>query len=473
MRILHAIAGAPVGGAETIAQDEIVALHERGIRQAVLTRPYPAVMRRYAEAGITAIPFGFSVLDRLLLRGSRIRAEAAALGADLVHAWMSRANSFVPAVMPCPVIGWFGDYYDLKYFRHADFFFCITPDISRYVVAKGARPHRVFTVNTFGTLPDSPRVDRAALDTPPDVPVLLVLARMHRVKGIDTMLQALTRVPGAYLWLAGEGPAKAEYQALAARLGLAARVRFLGWRDDRKGLLEACDVFVLPSRYEPFGTVIVEAWATGKPLVATAAAGARQYVTDGVTGLLCPIEDAAALADCLRRVLGDAVLRRAIAAGGHAAYLANFTRDIFIDRLCASYERCRLLGAARRDLTVLVAGLDTDRIARLRAELPSDAGMAARARQTVEVAVAYAAEAGESARERAGDAALLQAAGLGSLIVGAPPRVLLLAQPDLAHAWRLFDRAAVDVKYVAFVDALLARLFEPPGRLSLAPTARR
>jgi hypothetical protein len=245
-------------------------------------------------------------------------------------------------------------------------------------------------------------------------------------------------------------------------------VRFLGWRNDRKALLEACDVCVLPSRYEPFGTVIIEAWAMTKPLVATAAAGARQYVTDGATGLLCPIDDAAALADCLRRVLDDAPLRRAIAAAGHAAYLENFTRDIVVDRLCASYERCRLLGVTKRDVTVPVAALDADRIARLQAELPVAAG----ARRAIEVAVAYAADAGEAARERTmervGAAALLQAAGLASLIVGSPPRVLLLGQPDLAHAWRLFDRAAVDVKYVTFTDALLARLFEPSS-----PSARR
>ena len=61
--------------------------------------------------------------------------------------------------MPCPVIGWFGDYYDRKYFRRADFFFTVTPDISRHLVAKGARPHRVFTVNTFGTMPDSPDLE--------------------------------------------------------------------------------------------------------------------------------------------------------------------------------------------------------------------------------------------------------------------------------------------------------------------------
>ena len=344
MRILHVIAGAEVGGAETFAQDAITALHARGVTQLVLAQPWPQAMRRYAEAGIAARPFGFSAVDRALGHARRVRAAAAELGADLVHAWMSRAAAFVPARMPCPVLGWFGDYYDLKYFRRADCCAAVTPDISRYIVERGMPAERVFTVTTFGTMPDAPRVDRASLDTPEDAKVLLVLSRMHRVKGIDTMLDALAEVPGAYLWLAGDGPERATYEAQAARLGLSGRVRFLGWRNDRKSLLEACDVVVLPSRYEPFGTVIVEAWAMGKPLVATRADGARQYVADGRTGLLCPIEDAPALAACLRRALGEPGLAKALAEAGHAAYLADFTRDIAIDRMIACYETCIRLG---------------------------------------------------------------------------------------------------------------------------------
>ena len=158
-------------------------------------------------------------------------------------------------------------------------------------------------------------------------------------------------------------------------------------------------------------------------------------------------------------MLGNATLRRTIAEAGHAAYLENFTRDIVIDRLCAAYQRCQQLGAMTSDTTVPVATLAAEKIARLQTELAPDAN----ACRAIEVAVAYAAD-----RQRAADAALLQASGLANLIVDAPPRVLLLAQPDLDHAWQLFDRATVDVKYTAFVEALLARLFEPP-----ASTARR
>lgn len=344
MKVLHVIAGAEVGGAETFAQDAIAALAEAGVRQRVLARPWPGAMARYAACGVEAAPFGFSRLDRALLAGSRIRAEAVRFGADLVHAWMSRAASFVPARMPCPVVGWFGDLYDMKYFRHVDAAIGVTPDIAAHVAAHGMEPERVFMVNTFGTMPDAAPVARASLGTAEDALVVLVLSRMHPVKGIDTMLRALAEVEGPVLWLAGEGPARGEYERLAARLGLGERVRFLGWRNDRKALIEACDIVALPSRYEPFGTVIAEAWAMHRPLLATRADGARQYVRDGVDGLTCAVDDVAGLAAGLRRLRDEPELREALAVGGDAAYARDFTREIVTARLLDCYRRVIALG---------------------------------------------------------------------------------------------------------------------------------
>ncbi len=349
MKLLHVIAGAEVGGAETYAQDAILALHARGVAQTVLTRPWPAVMARYAAAGVDARPFGFSHLARLAFAPRRIGALARALGVDLVHGWMQRAVSCIPAGLPCPVLGWFGDYYDLKYFRSADICVGVTRDIASYIAASGFPAARVFTVNTFGTMPDAAPVSRASLDTPDDATLLLVPARMHKVKGIDIMLRALAQTPAAYLWLAGDGPEKAAYQALAAELGLQGRVRFLGWRHDRRALFEAADIVVLPSRYEPFGTVIAEAWAMQRPLVASLADGARQYVADGESGLLCPIEDPAALAACLRRLIAAPALRAQLIRGGTLAYQADFTQDVGIDRLIACYQSSIRLGVRRTE----------------------------------------------------------------------------------------------------------------------------
>lgn len=347
MRVLHVIAGAEIGGAETFAVDAIMALAERGVEQHVICRPFAAQRRRYAAAGIPTSWYGFSVFDRFFRPGV-VDVIARQFQPDVVHAWMSRAGSAVPRKLACPAVGWFGDYYNLKYFKTCDSFFAVTPDIAASIVTRGIPAERVFTTNTFGTMPDAPAVDRASLATPPDVNVALVLSRLHKVKGIDTMLQAAADVPGLYVWIAGDGPERADYEALAGRLGLRDRVRFLGWRADRKSLLEACDICVLPSRYEPFGTVIVEAWAANRPLVATAADGARQYVHDGEDGLLCAIDDPRALAVCLSRVLAEPGLADRLARAGGLRFEADFTRDIVIDRLIDVYGSAIALGKLGR-----------------------------------------------------------------------------------------------------------------------------
>ena len=344
MRILHVVAGAPTGGAETFSQDAILGLAERGIDQRVICRPHPIPLERFGAAAIPVQTMGFSVFDKFLGGRGLILRAARDFDCDLIHAWMARAASFVPVSAPCPVVGWFGGYYDLKYYRSADAFVGVTKDIAQSMIDRGAPADRVFCNTTFGTLPDSPPVDRAQLSTPAHALVVLVLSRMHPKKGIDTILKATSAIPDIVLWLAGEGPNKAEYQALAAQLGIADRVRFLGWRTDRKALLEAADIVALPSRYEPFGTVIVEAWAMGKPLVATRAAGASQYVKDGSNGLLCPIDDVPALTDCIARLVRDRDLRARLAETAYQDYQTDFSKPVVIDRLIETYRTVLSLG---------------------------------------------------------------------------------------------------------------------------------
>lgn len=330
MKIMQIMAGAAEGGAETFFADLAIALHAAGLQQVVVTRPGAARVGRLRAAGLAVVEHRFPPFAPLVRLA--MRRLIALHRPDVIQAWMGRAASLVPRT-DIPTIGWFGGYYDLKRYRTCDYFVGVTRDIARHIVAAGAPAKRTRAIHTFAELDDAPAVDRAGLGTPAEVPLLLALARLHRKKGIDTLLQALVDVPEAWLWIAGEGPLRAELVALADRLGVKDRVRFLGWRDDRGALLRAADVCVFPSRYEPFGTVMVEAWQTGTPLVAAAAAGPKAYVEDGRNGLLVPIDDAAALAAAIRRVLADAGLRGAIVEGGRRTYEAEFTRE----RIVAAY----------------------------------------------------------------------------------------------------------------------------------------
>jgi glycosyltransferase involved in cell wall biosynthesis len=251
----------------------------------------------------------------------------------------------VPAGMPCPVIGWMGGYYNLKYFTTADYLIGVTPRIRDYIVERGVAPQRAFVCHTFGTMPDAPAVGRASLGVPQDALLLLTLSRLHPKKGIDTAIRALARLANAHLCVAGDGPEQAKYETLARELGLTERVHFLGWRNDRKALLEACDICLLPSRYEPFGTVIAEAWSMRRPLVAALADGARQYVRDNDNGAVFPIDDDAALARRILQIADDPQFAARIVENGYSDYERLFAREIVIDHLLDIY---RTVIAARR-----------------------------------------------------------------------------------------------------------------------------
>lgn len=344
MRILHIMAGKGNGGAETYAADMMLALHERGIAQTAVLHPRQPRLADVRQAGVAV---DTAVLQWPLppLQRARLRRLSAAWQPDLVHCWMRRAASLVPA-LTMPVIGWFGGYYEVANFPQCSHFIGVTPDIVRHQSEQGVAAERCFFVPTFPVTeaPAQP-LDRAALGAPPGATVLLTLSRLHPKKGLDTLVQAMKDLPDCVLWLAGDGPMRETLQSHAAQRGVTDRVKFLGWRTDRGALLRAADICVLPSRYEPFGTVMLEAWACGTPLVAAAAAGPAAFVRHGENGLLVPVNDPKALALAIRQLREDAGLRARLAAGGLASYQAQFTRPAVTARMLEVYRQ--ILAAGR------------------------------------------------------------------------------------------------------------------------------
>jgi glycosyltransferase involved in cell wall biosynthesis len=118
----------------------------------------------------------------------------------------------------------------------------------------------------------------------------------------------------------------------AQRLAVGNRVRFLGWREDTAALLATADMLVCPSRHEPLGNVVIEAWAAGVPVTAAASAGPASLVRDGITGLLVPLDDADALARAMTRLAENRTMRAELAAAGHAAHAAEFSESVVIAR---------------------------------------------------------------------------------------------------------------------------------------------
>ena len=336
VKVMQVMAGAPLGGAETFYADLVLALHEAGLDQVAVTRAETERARLLTVAGVPVLPYPrapFGAWGRMAMGWLIARHRP-----DLVQVWQGRAASHLPHTA-VPAIGWFGGYYDLSRYGNCGQFIAVTRDIRRHVIESGCPEEQAHTIHTFALLDDSPAAPREAWGTPDGVPLILVLARLHEKKGIDILLRAVALTHGPWLWIAGDGELRPELERLAGKLGVADRVRFLGWRTDRGALLRAADLLALPSRYEPFGTVMVEAWQCGVPLIACAAAGPAAYVQDGRNGLLVPIDDSSALALAIRRTVEDKALRASLIAGGHETYDAEFTKAKIVAAYTELYQK--------------------------------------------------------------------------------------------------------------------------------------
>jgi glycosyltransferase involved in cell wall biosynthesis len=164
---------------------------------------------------------------------------------------------------------------------------------------------------------------RKRLGVPRDAEVAVFLGALNPIKGLDVLLDAWASVvealPAAHLLVLGEGPYRAAYEQQAQALGIAGRVRFLGFVHAGKGdHYAAAGVLALPSRSETFPMVILEAGAAGLPVVASDLPPLRAMVEPGRNGLLVPPEDPAALADALARLLADKPLRDRLGAANRA-----------------------------------------------------------------------------------------------------------------------------------------------------------
>ena len=328
MRVLQAMAGAQHGGAEAFFERLVIGLSRVGVEQKVVIRKDAARVDLLRAAGVepTQLPFG-GLLD--FCTPVALKKICRKYRPDVVLTWMNRATRLMPAGNYA-FVARLGGYYDLKYYRRCDHLIGNTQGIVDYLMGQGWPSDRAHYVPNFvsaDTVPPAPRADQS---TPDDVALLLSLGRLHQNKAFDVLLQAMPSIPKAVLWIAGEGPERDALQAQARELGIVNRVRFLGWRQDVAALMAACDVYVCPSRHEPLGNVVIEAWAGSRPVVAAASQGPSALIEDGVTGLLAPVESADDLAARINQVLNDKNLARDLAKNGHGEFAAKFTEQAVV-----------------------------------------------------------------------------------------------------------------------------------------------
>lgn len=197
---------------------------------------------------------------------------------------------------------------------------------------------------------------------------ILYVGRLEPVKGLLVLLEAMAGLrdhhPDMQLTVVGDGSARSAIEAEAQRLGLTDMIDFVGYKtqDEVAALLPLSDMLVLPSFAEGVPVVLMEAMASGKPVIASRVAGVQELVEDGVNGFTVPSGDSIALAERIEQLFADPVARERMGQAGRQTVEQNFNVDVEARSLA------QLLAAVQQEAgacaeTGQAAGHQRDRIA--------------------------------------------------------------------------------------------------------------
>lgn len=341
MRVVHLIKATRIGGAERHLLILLKALRERGVdaQLLVLVEPDNLMNELVIEATTHGIP-----LQRLVIHSNlnvvlinHLRARLRRLNPDVLHTHLIHADTFgIPAgrMAGVPII-LTGRHNDDSFrsnplisrangtlWRMVDGGIAISEHVRRFTVdVEHAPPHKVQVVS-YGIPhrpPDPAKIDdlrrdlRETLGLPDDALLMGMACRLTEQKGVSYALRAFAQLaadyPNVWLVIAGDGDLRDSLETETRRLGLRKRVFFLGWRDDVPAIMGGLDVFLMPSLWEGFGLVALEAMAKRLPIIASAVSAIPEVIAHGETGLLVPPRQVGHLAQAMRTLLDDRPLR--------------------------------------------------------------------------------------------------------------------------------------------------------------------
>lgn len=352
MKIFHLITTLDIGGAENHLLSLLSRLPrpEFDVHVGYLKGP-GGLAPRFLDAGIPVTDFRLKhAADALVVR----RLAAAFEGADVVHTHLFKADVFGAAAAKMAgvkrlVSSKHNEDQYLKDFaagmvgrlaaRAAARIVCISEAVKRFMRERGLPDEKLVTI-PYGLeerAPDLSKRDelRRAFGAGPGDFVVGTMGRLEEQKGQKFLIDAMRQSPGR-LVLVGKGSLEADLRQRAAPLG--DRVHFAGFRSDVHDVMGAFDLFALPSLWEGFGLVLLEAMAQARPVVAAASGAIPEIVVPGETGLIVPPGDSPALATAISAIASDPARASAMGESGRKRLLAHYGIVKMIDAYATLYR---------------------------------------------------------------------------------------------------------------------------------------
>ncbi len=339
LKVIHVITGLTYGGAQKMLLD-LVNVSPDWVELEFLTL-YPGDLAdEFRNAGVSVQQLDLRGVKSLLSIPKWVKYFRQTKP-DIVHTHLGKADfcgRIAAKIAGVPIIVttshnteiWkenaFLNWIDNQSLRMADGILSISRGVKKYLVHKGVPANkirvcyvRVELKDTFRdvALPESRIKEyRQEFELPEETLVTLMVGRLSPQKGVDIALNAFSNLPDQikgrtpYLLIAGEGPEGRTYRQMAEEFGVASRVRFLGIRSDVKDLLKLSDCFLMPSRWEGLGLALLEAFAAGKPAVASSVPGMDELIRSCAGALVVEPEDPEKLSFEWKRLLDNPELRK-------------------------------------------------------------------------------------------------------------------------------------------------------------------
>lgn len=363
---LNNFAGPGLGGGEVHLLNVARACIGAGMDVHVVCEPGGALVEAARGIGATVAPYRLGKAN-VLRTSSRMRKYVRRNGIRIVHSGGVLANAIARRAsrgLPVCVVTtvqveagaaaadgagrrgvWLRRLIERSTRSRTDRFIAVSEAVARALVADGVPRDRVIVAHNGVRIADVQTGARGemppALRTGPG-PLVGCVARLEPVKGADVFVRAAqvvaARRPDARFVLVGDGSQRAAIEALVSDLGMADRFALTGMLSPALPVVAGLDVVAVPSRSEGQSILAVEAMALGKPVVASDVGGLPEVVEDGVTGLLVPAGDHAALASAIVSLLDDPARAAAMGAAGLARAIDHFSLDDQLKRYLALFR---------------------------------------------------------------------------------------------------------------------------------------
>ena len=260
---------------------------------------------------------------------------------NIVLTWMNRASNMLPSNRDFPFItvGRLGGYYQVKNYINCDYLIANTRDIRSYLIKEGWEPEKTFYFPNFVKKNNLNKLSENYALESSSRKILLCLGRFHFNKGFDLIINSLKFLPGHHLWLLRSGKLKENYAKLAKKIGVLDRITFFNWTDDTSKFYNSADILVCPSRIEPLGNIIIEAWAHKIPVIASDIMGPKVLIKHNINGLKFESENIEQLTKCINYLSSKKYLHKKLVKNGYNEYFKNYTEQTVMKKFRSFFKK--------------------------------------------------------------------------------------------------------------------------------------